>query len=464
MQEIIAGKKTYTLLDLAESIQRMFSSHYTQKYWVKAEMNKLNHYSQSGHCYPELFQKENGKTVVEFKSILWKSDYERINRSFLAQIKEPLKDGIKLLCEVTVSYTPQHGLSLRIHDIDINYTLGDLEAEKKAAIDRLKHEGIFNLNKIRAHALLPKRIAVISVESSKGFADFQEILAAQQSRFTIFRMLFSALLQGDNAVESLSKALHRVKQVAHHFDAVAIIRGGGGDVGLSCFNHFELAHTIASFPIPVYTGIGHSTNETVCEMVSYYNGITPTKVAQHIIDQFEHFERTIALATHTLTGRVNETLIIHSRELRMNSRIIQQATNSLLNFELERLRRANDNLNASNRRIKEKENHALQTLTNRISTGSHHHLLTSNERVRLVSKQLLMLSAHDFSKALQTLENLERILSISDPKNMLKRGYSMSTVNGKPLQDSSQLTLGDRVVTTLLNGSFESEVTNIKND
>jgi len=131
MSEIIAGRKTFTLLDLAESIQRMFSTHFNRTYWVKAEMNKLNHYNHSGHCYPELVQKENGKTVAEFKSILWKNDYERVNLQFIDQIKEPLKDGIKVLCEVSVTYSPQYGLSLRIHDIDISYTLGDIEAEKK---------------------------------------------------------------------------------------------------------------------------------------------------------------------------------------------------------------------------------------------------------------------------------------------------------------------------------------------
>ena len=156
-------------------------------------MNKLNHYTHSGHCYPELLQKENGKTVVEFKSILWKNDYERINRLFLDQVKEPLKDGIKVLCEVTVTYAPQYGLSLRIHDIDISYTIGDIEAEKKAAIERLQREGIFNLNKTRIQALLPKRIAVISVESSKGFADFQEILDAKQAQFSIFRIFVLCL-------------------------------------------------------------------------------------------------------------------------------------------------------------------------------------------------------------------------------------------------------------------------------
>jgi exodeoxyribonuclease VII large subunit len=462
MAEHTAGRKTYTLLDLAESIQRMFSTHYTQRYWVKAEMNKLNHYTHSGHCYPELLQKENGKTVVEFKSILWKNDYERINRLFLDQVKEPLKDGIKVLCEVTVTYAPQYGLSLRIHDIDISYTIGDIEAEKKAAIERLQREGIFNLNKTRIQALLPKRIAVISVESSKGFADFQEILDAKQAQFSIFRMLFPALLQGDKAVESLLSALNRVKHVAHHFDAVAIIRGGGGDVGLSCFNHIELARAIATFPIPVYTGIGHSTNETVCEMVSYYNGITPTQVAQKLLDQFEEFAQSIQEAQQIISAKAREMLTVQSRELHMHIRIIQQSATSLVIFERERLNRLSDGLTASNRRIQEKEIHSLQTLTNRISTGSNHQLLTSRERIKQMVGKLSMLSAHQFSRNLHTLENLERIVSISDPKNMFKRGYSMSSVNGKPLRDTSELKTGDRVVTTLMSGSFESEVIQIK--
>jgi exodeoxyribonuclease VII large subunit len=61
-----------------------------------------------------------------------------------------------------------------------------------------------------------------------------------------------------------------------------------------------------------------------------------------------------------------------------------------------------------------------------------------------------------------TLENLERIISMADPKNILKRGYSISTVNGKPIRDVSQIKVGDLVSTTLMDGTFESEVKEIK--
>ncbi|MFM7235122.1 MAG: exodeoxyribonuclease VII large subunit, partial [Flavobacteriales bacterium] len=399
MPEIIAGKKAYTLLDLAQSIQRMFTAHFNRTYWVKAEINKLNYYSRTGHCHPELLQKENDKVVVEFKSIIWKNDYERINRLFLEQIKEPLKDGIKVLCEVSVSYSPQYGISLRIEDIDISYTLGDIEAEKKAAIERLKREGIFNLNKEKTHAMLPRRIAVISVESSKGFADFQEILDAQKTRFGIFRMLFPALLQGDKAVDSLCDALQKISKVAHHFDVVAIIRGGGGDVGLSCFNNFRLANTIATFPIPVYTGIGHSTNDTVCEMVSYYNGITPTKVAQQLLDQFEAFELGILNAQHRISDRTREILSTQHRELHLHTRIIQQVTTGNLSYQHQLLTYAAVELTKASSRIFSTNSSELKTRMHRLTLAANQQLNTSNTWIEQSRKQLTSSSTHVLSKA-----------------------------------------------------------------
>jgi exodeoxyribonuclease VII large subunit len=464
MAEIIEGKKTYSLLDLAQSIERMFSAHFTKIYWVRAEMNKLNYYSHSGHCYPELLQKENGKTVVEFKSILWKNDYDRINRLFLEHVKEPLKDGIKILCAVSVNYSPQHGLSLRICDIDIGYTLGDIEAEKKEAIETLKREGLFLLNKSKTHALLPKRVAVISVESSKGFADFQEIIDAHDKQFTIFRMLFPALLQGDKAVESILNALKRVHSVSHHFDLVAIIRGGGGDVGLSCFNNYRLGRAIAQFPIPVYTGIGHSTNETVCEMVSHYNGITPTKVAQHILDQFLLFESRIVEATRTIIGRSNEILISGQHELHLHSRILQQATIGRIKSHEQAVKNFESSLQKSSAHFIQYNQSQLGTLTQRIPTSATFQLSTADERLSILKRQLLFNASHILSQAIGSLNHLERMVAIADPHTTLLKGFSITYREGVPIREASDLQVGDKLKTVLSHGNFESEVTFIQSN
>ena len=75
------------------------------------------------------------------------------------------------------------------------------------------------------------------------------------------------------------------------------LNGGGGEVGMSCYNNFSLCKSIATFPLPILTGIGHSTNMTVAEMVAFRNAITPTttnddhhiEVLLHTFDFFQLF-------------------------------------------------------------------------------------------------------------------------------------------------------------------------------
>src|SRR5690606_124900 len=257
MPETMSDKTVFSLLEVARSVQKTIANRYKSVYWVKAEMNKLNHYSHSGHCYPELVEKREGQVVAEMRSVLWRPDYERINRQFIETTKEPLKGGITIWLQATVSYDPRYGLTLRILDIDPVHTLGELQREKMESINRLKREGIFGANKSLSFPLVPKRLAVISVESSKGYADFLKILQHNPWGYRFEQTLFPALLQGDKSVPAIIGQLENIMQQRHEYDVAAIIRGGGGDVGLSSYNNYLLAASIAKFPIPVLTGIGH---------------------------------------------------------------------------------------------------------------------------------------------------------------------------------------------------------------
>src|SRR3546814_3934918 len=97
MPEKLSDKTVFTLAEVARSVQKAIAERYKSVYWVKAEMNKLNHYSHSGHCYPELVEKREGRVVAEMRSVLWKGDYQRINQQFIKTTKEPLKNGITIL-------------------------------------------------------------------------------------------------------------------------------------------------------------------------------------------------------------------------------------------------------------------------------------------------------------------------------------------------------------------------------
>lgn len=169
------SKQVYSLYQLSQSIKKLLGTHANQAYWVKAELLKLNHYAQTGHCYPDLVEKQDNRIKAQFRANIWKTNYQIISKKF-EEIGEKLKDDMTIVAQVKVNYHEVYGLSLNIIDIDVNYTLGELARSKQDAINRLKKEQLFNLNKSTQLALLPKTIAVISVETSKGYSDFIDII------------------------------------------------------------------------------------------------------------------------------------------------------------------------------------------------------------------------------------------------------------------------------------------------
>src|SRR5690606_28148526 len=160
-------RKIFSLSQVTRSIQRTLGERYRSTFWVKAEMIKLHRYPHSGHCYPELVEKRNGSLVAQMKATLWRDDFVKINKRFAEVVGEPLKDGITVLFCAKITFDSVHGLSLSIQDIDPVFSLGELEREKQECIRRLREEGVYDRNRELKLPLLPQRVAVISVETSK---------------------------------------------------------------------------------------------------------------------------------------------------------------------------------------------------------------------------------------------------------------------------------------------------------
>lgn len=283
------NRKIYSLRDVSESICNVIAQNYTKDFYVVAEISKLNYYPHSGHCYPDLVERHNNIIQAQIRSIIWSKDYERITQKFKEITGNHLTDGLKILCLATLSYHPNHGLSLTIKDIIPEFSLGETVKEKEKTIKRLKDEHLFDLNKQKDLPLFPKRMAIISVSTSKGYHDYMQMMKPYEEKYHLLQPLFPALLQGDGAVSSIMKQLDIIRTYSTFFDLVLILRGGGGDIGLNCYDHYDLAKSVASFPIPVITGIGHATNQTVVDMVAKHSGITPTDTAHFIIQIIDQY-------------------------------------------------------------------------------------------------------------------------------------------------------------------------------
>lgn len=462
MPEAKDNRRIFSLREVALSIQKTISLRYSSSFWVKAEMNKLNHYPNSGHCYPDLVEKVDGKVVAQMKATLWKDDYLRINRNFMDVIKAPLAEGIVILCCARITFEPLHGLALRIVDIDPVFSLGELEREKQESVARLKTDGLFDRNKMLDFPLLPKRVAVISVETSKGYADFLKVINTNEWGYRFVHMLFPSLLQGDKAVDSIRYQLSRIKRASRHFDVVAIIRGGGGDVGLTCFNDYQLARDIALFPIPVLTGIGHATNETVAEMVAYHNAITPTELADLLLQKFHNFSVPVKRAEEVLRDKSRRILSDGLHELQQTVRYFRSVTDNVLIHSRHEIRhRVRDLFRFSHLRLMRRSQEQA-SLLQWIRVTSQALCSAWRQNVAQTGVSLKKEVATYVKDQHGKVAHLEKAVANMHPGNVLRRGYTITRVNGKAVTSVHQVHTADTIQTLLPDGEIQSEIKNIK--
>jgi len=148
------------------------------------------------------------------------------------------------------------------------------------------------MNKALTLPLVPQRIAVISSPTAAGYGDFMQHLANNPYGYRIEADLFEALMQGKEAPASIIGALHRIhRQGGYHL--VALIRGGGSQLDLECFDDYDLCNHLAQFPLPVITGIGHERDDTIADMVAHTKLKTPTAVAEFIIQGIAAFQAAL---------------------------------------------------------------------------------------------------------------------------------------------------------------------------
>lgn len=385
----------FSLKQVALSIEKTIASRYHQNYWVKAEIHKLNKYP-SGHAFPELVEKEEGKIVAQMNGSIWKQNLQRIEKIFVDQVQEPLKDGIQVLMLVKVSFNPTFGLSLQIQDIDPAFTLGQLQQEKDITLKKLKAEGLLQTNQLLPYPLIAKRIAIISAATSKGLSDFYQVLDQNSFGYTFHTQLYEAYVQGDIAVDSILAALQQIENHKSQFDVVVIVRGGGAEVGLTCYNNYELCKAIATFPLPIITGIGHSTNLTVAELIAYSSAITPTQLAEMLIAQFRDFELRIE---------------------RLSQAVVKNAQ--------------------------------LQIQRNR-------------EKISQVVQNLAWVKNQFFKIKLTELSHLEQKIELLNPIHILKRGFTITTVDGILLKNALDLTAGKVISTQTDEALINATITSIQ--
>lgn len=401
----------YSLYELNEYIRRVVALNFQETIWVRCEISQASH--SRGSVYLNVVQTEEISDTIKAQAnaVIWPRSYIFLQKKLGELLPFILENGSEVLIKVNIDFHERYGLKLVVEDIDASYTIGQAEMARQKIIERLKKEGLLNLNDNRQMPAVLQSIAVISSETAAGYKDFEHQIADNNFGYEISIDLYNTAVQGRNVESDVLAALIAIKDSGKQYDVITIIRGGGSKLDLAGFDNYNIGHAISQCQWPVIIGIGHEIDTTVTDLVAHTSLKTPTAVANYIIDRNMTFESSILDIGYK----------------------IQQASYNLINIETADLNHSQQLLNQGTQQRLQSENHSLD--------HTYDHL-------RYATKTVL-------GKWNQYLQSTTTLINLVDPKRTLQRGFSIIRQEGKAINSIQQMEKGKSIEVVMKDGSKE---------
>jgi exodeoxyribonuclease VII large subunit len=403
---------TYSLLELNQYIRRVISLNFDEPIWIECEIGQASH--SRGHWYLDLIQKDENNIVAQCQAALWANVYFYLKRKSRIPPEDILRQGMSVKIKVNVDYHERYGLKLIIEDIDSSFTIGVLEMQRQAILKELKDKNLIRKNAERHLPIVVQRLAVISSDRAAGWKDFVTHIEDNAYGYDISITLFESAMQGQQVEAEMLSGLQQIENQLQQFDAIAIIRGGGGRTDLAAFDNLALAVRIARFPIPVLIGIGHEIDQSVLDLVAYQSLKTPTAVADFIVEHNAGFESRLEALSDQIQDEVKQ-------------------------------------------RIRD-EHDRIMDLVHGIQAGIKGRLMMERQRLAFAHQSMIQSGKQMLRLQRNRLEHLHTLLQAIDPDQVLARGYTITSSHGKTITLKTQVQSGMEIQTTFRDGSIKSIV------
>jgi exodeoxyribonuclease VII large subunit len=431
-----------SISELNQLIQDVIDKELDPVYWVVGEISDFR-LSPQGHAYFEIVEKAGNKIQAKLRANLWQFTYRNIASKFESFTGSGLKNGMNILAQVAITFHPLYGLSINVKDIDPSFSLGERARLRQETIDRLTREGMMALNGLLEMPPVIQKIGIISSSTAAGYGDFINQLESNSGGFKVYHKLFPSLMQGNEAASNLVRAIELAENQKDKLglEAIVIIRGGGAQLDLDCFDDYQLALKIANCSLPVFTGIGHERDETIADLVAHTRLKTPTAVAEFLLSGFRGFDEMLTINLRRLDRATRLQLQEQSNVLQNYGHRIQVYCNTKISREKER----------------------LDANLNRIKNSSKNLVQLENLKLISLEKEFHQKIQYKLSKELDLLESMNKTLSQLDPKSIFARGYTKTEVKGVPVH-LAKLNLGDEILTHTSTKKISSTITQIEEE
>lgn len=435
---MIEQKRALTISEISRRITQLVTvDEYLRGVWIVGETVDVR--VSNGNCYMTLAEKDaNGRILAQARACIWQSAFRPMAERFKTATGQEFCSDLNVMAYVSTTYHPVHGLALNIIDINPAYTLGDAAQRRARMVQRLKDEGIIDLNRSLQWPAAPLRVAIISAKGAAGYGDFVKQMCENKPRLRFTMRLFPAIMQGEKSPQSIITALKAIALEADKWDCVAIIRGGGATGDLAAYEDYNLAAAIARCPLPVIIGIGHDRDTTLLDYVANITVKTPTAAAESLISMGTQALAAIEERAQCIMLLLTDRLGSHHRQLD----IIEGQLPVLAASVAERARAA---LSATRM--------ALLSVADRLIKPQRALL----DGIETAARQA---SAFAVERAKERLSALSSVLDALSPEATLRRGYSITRLNGRAVRDASSLSEGDQIETAFASGSTISIVKN----
>jgi len=427
-----------TIGELYRRVQRAIASVFPpgQLVWVRGEIQSIG--DRTGHCYMDLVDPDGSRSrdtpVLKIKC--WRSTWGPM-KAMLAEQGIVLEPGTVVTVRGRVDlYQPRGEIGFVISEVDVHALLGRLAARRAALVRALEREGLLQRNKARVVPPLPLRIGLVASPGSEGYRDFLGQLAASPFAFHLLHV--PSVVQGSAAPTALSAAVTTLS--AEGCDVMVVVRGGGSKADLAAFDAEPVARAIATATVPVWTGIGHTGDLSVADLVANRSFVTPTECGQELVRTVAvQWDRIVSAAdslSHRATAVVEDSLSYH--------------------------RQARARLAASARHQIGRHAVDLANRAERIALRAPRVVESASSGLAGRAGRLGPLAIAQLDRAGDRVVAWRRLLAAYDVHRQLERGYSLTLdARGRIVRSVAHLAPGDVLVTRLVDGTVRSAVADV---
>lgn len=324
-----------TLSQVLTMFHQKVSGFFIEKYNVTAEISEIKKHASMWVF--TLVEQTNSTKRVTVSAKLFKDNYTKATAAFVELTGKELVAGMNVSMLVKLDYNKLYNkLDLIIESFDPNFSVGQLEIQRRLLCKELKELNLWDKNRSLTTPTDFFKIAVIAGKETQGYRDF--IAAAQElNQLSLLRIkIFDSSMQGAKMESTICDALQQCEKFhkIHVIDAIVIIRGGGDSVNLDELNNRNIAISICNSSVPVFVGIGHENDKTILDEIANKSFGTPSKViefikqaiatssdaAYHDLQRLEHtFD--LKLSAHEIKNREMVRQISSQAEQHLNLKV-----------------------------------------------------------------------------------------------------------------------------------------------